>query len=57
MIIMTNVGAMKHFLNVRVTRTWRFIKLDRSVYAQKVLDNLLTYWGLHKRKPKKVSTA
>ena len=42
---MTDMGALEHFLNVRVTRTRRFIQLDQSVYTQKVLDKFADFLG------------
>ena len=39
------MGALEHFLNVRVTRTRRFIQLDQSVYTQKVLDKFADFLG------------
>ena len=42
---MTDMGALEHFLSVRVTRTRRFIPLDQSVYTQKVLDKFADFLG------------
>ena len=39
------MGALEHFLNVRVTRTRRFIELGQSVYTQKVLDKFANFLG------------
>ena len=42
---MTDMGALKHFLNVRVTWTRRFIQQDQSVYTLKVLDKFADFLG------------
>ena len=42
---MTDIGALEHFLNVRVTGTRRFIQLDHSVHIQKVLDKFADFLG------------
>ena len=39
------MGALEYFLNVRVTRTRRFIQLDQSVYTQKLLDKFADFLG------------
>ena len=40
---MTDIGELEFFLNVRVTRTKRFIQLDWSVYIHKVLDKIADF--------------
>ena len=42
---MSDIDALEQFLNVRVTRTRRFIQLDQFVYAQKVLDKFADILG------------
>jgi hypothetical protein len=42
---MTDMGELEHFLNVRVTRTRGTLKLDQSVYTQKVLDKFADFLG------------
>ena len=42
---MTDMGALEHFLNVRVTRSCSYIQLDQSVYSQKVLDTFSAHLG------------
>ena len=42
---MTDMGDLEFFLNVRVTRTKRFILLDPSVYINKVLDKFVDFFG------------
>ena len=48
----TDMGALEHFLNVRVTRIRRFIQLDQSVYTQKVLDKFADFLGPHQKSKK-----
>ena len=45
---MTDMGALEHFLNVRVTRTRRFIQLYQSVCTQKLLDKFADFLGPQK---------
>lgn len=40
-----DMGEMEHFLNVRVTRTPEYIRLDQSVYAAKILEKFEKYLG------------
>ena len=54
---MTAMGALEHFLNVRVTRTRRFIQLDQSVYNQKVLDKFADFLGPPRRPRRALSRA
>ena len=42
---MSDMGELEHFLNVRVTRDSRSIRLDQSVYTQKVLDKYADFLG------------
>ena len=42
---MKDMGEMEHFLNVRVTRTPEYIRLDQSVYAAKILEKFEKYLG------------
>ena len=42
---MTDMGALEHFLNVRVTRSCSHIQIDQSVYTQKVLDTFRVHLG------------
>ena len=42
---MTDAGELEFLLNVRVTRTKRFIQLDQSVYIHKVLDKFADFIG------------
>ena len=42
---MSDMGELKHFLNVRVTRTAGSIKLGQVVYTQKVLDKYSDFLG------------
>jgi hypothetical protein len=42
---MTDMGQLEHFLNVRVTRSSEYIKLDQSVYTEKVLDKFADFLG------------
>ena len=39
------MGALDHFLNVRVTRLSSCTQLDQSVYSQKVLDTFSAHLG------------
>jgi len=42
---MDDMGELAHFLNVRVTRTARAMKLDQTVYAEKVLKQWESFLG------------
>ena len=42
---MTDMDALEHFLNVRVTRSRHYIQLDQSVYTSKVLEKFVTFLG------------
>ena len=42
---MTDMGALEHFLNVRVTRSCSYVQLDQSVYSQKVFDTFSAHIG------------
>ena len=42
---MTDMGALEHFLKMRVTSTRRFIQLGQSLYTQKVLDKFADFLG------------
>jgi hypothetical protein len=42
---MTDMGELHHFLNIRITRTEEFIRMDQSVYAQKVIDKFAPLMG------------
>ena len=42
---MTDMGALEHFLNVRVTRSRKYIQLNQSVYTSKVLEKFVTFLG------------
>jgi hypothetical protein len=42
---MTDMGELEQFLNVRVTRTRGTLKLDQSVYTQKVFDKFADFLG------------
>ena len=42
---MIDMGALEHFLNVRVTRSCSYIQPNQSVYSQKVLGTLSAYRG------------
>ena len=40
---MTDMGALEHFLNVRVTRSRESIRLNQSVYTSKVLEKFAMF--------------
>jgi hypothetical protein len=42
---MTDLGELEHFLNVRVLRTKKFIRMDQSVYIEKVLAKHAAHLG------------
>ena len=43
---MSDMGELKHFLNIRVTRTRKYMQLDQSVYAViKVLNMFEAFLG------------
>ena len=42
---MTDMGAVEHFLNVRVTRGQDFIQLDQQTYAEKILLKFADFLG------------
>ena len=46
---MTDMGELEHFLNVRVTRMKGALRMDQSVYAQKVLDKFESFLGPPKK--------
>jgi hypothetical protein len=47
---MSDLSELRHFLNVRVTRTRQYLHLDQSVYLGKIIEKHAHYVGQKKRK-------
>jgi hypothetical protein len=50
---MTDMGELEHFLNIRVTRTDKYLQMDQAVYAQKVLETHAEHIGGNPKKTRK----
>ena len=48
---MTDMGEMKYFLNIKITRTANSLLMDQTTYAKKILAKFTDYLGI--KKPKK----
>ena len=48
---MTDMGKLHLFLNIRIARTEGFIRMDQSVYAQKVAEKFGSVDGESKEDP------
>jgi hypothetical protein len=49
---MTDMGEMEHFLNIKITRTTKCLRMDQTTYAHKILAKFATYLGGTKKKKK-----
>jgi hypothetical protein len=42
---MTDMGEMKHFLNIKITRTAKSLRMDQTTYTHKILKKFAEYLG------------
>lgn len=42
---MTDMGEMRHFLNIKITRTTNYLRMDQSVYARKIITKFSSWMG------------
>jgi hypothetical protein len=43
---MTDMGEMNHFLNIKITRTTDYLRMDQTTYAKKIIAKFIDYLGV-----------